>query len=84
MRASTLIRDDGNTLNGKAACVAAKHGTIGLTKVTALDAAGTGVTCNAICPGWVLTPLGQQQVDDRAAHTVTGSQIQIDAGWTAQ
>jgi 3-hydroxybutyrate dehydrogenase len=110
---------------GKAAYVAAKHGMIGLTKVTALDAAGTGVTCNAICPGWVLTPLVQKQVDDRAARegipvdqakrellaekqpgmefvtpeqigayivflcsdaarTVTGSQIQIDAGWTAQ
>ena len=110
---------------GKAAYVAAKHGMIGLTKVTALDAAGTGVTCNAICPGWVLTPLVQQQIDSRAAdqgisvdrakrdllaekqpgmefvtpeqigayivflcsdaaRTVTGAQIQIDGGWTAQ
>ena len=50
----------------KAAYVAAKHGIIGLTKVTALENAQTGVTCNAMCPGWVLTPLVQQQVDARA------------------
>jgi len=50
----------------KAAYVAAKHGIIGLTKVTALENAKTGVTCNAICPGWVLTPLVQKQVDARA------------------
>jgi 3-hydroxybutyrate dehydrogenase len=48
---------------GKAAYVAAKHGLVGLTKVTALETAGTGVTCNAICPGWVLTPLVQKQID---------------------
>ncbi len=47
----------------KAAYVAAKHGVLGLTKVTALDTAGTGITANAICPGWVLTPLVQKQVD---------------------
>jgi 3-hydroxybutyrate dehydrogenase len=51
----------------KAAYVAAKHGVVGLTKVTALETATTGVTCNAICPGWVLTPLVQKQVDARAA-----------------
>ena len=51
----------------KAAYVAAKHGIVGLTKVTALETATTGVTCNAICPGWVLTPLVQKQVDARAA-----------------
>ncbi len=51
----------------KSAYVAAKHGIIGLTKVTALENATTGVTCNAICPGWVLTPLVQKQVDARAA-----------------
>jgi 3-hydroxybutyrate dehydrogenase len=51
----------------KSAYVAAKHGLIGLTKVTALENATTGVTCNAICPGWVLTPLVQKQVDARAA-----------------
>ena len=50
----------------KAAYVAAKHGIIGLTKVTALENAKTGITCNAICPGWVLTPLVQKQVDARA------------------
>jgi 3-hydroxybutyrate dehydrogenase len=52
----------------KSAYVAAKHGVIGLTKVTALENAQTGVTCNAICPGWVLTPLVQKQVDTRAAN----------------
>ncbi|HYH38005.1 MAG TPA: 3-hydroxybutyrate dehydrogenase [Azospirillum sp.] len=51
----------------KAAYVAAKHGVVGLTKVTALETAGTGITCNAICPGWVLTPLVQKQVDALAA-----------------
>ena len=51
----------------KSAYVAAKHGVIGLTKVTALENATTGVTCNAICPGWVLTPLVQQQVDAKAS-----------------
>ena len=51
----------------KSAYVAAKHGIVGLTKVTALENATGGVTCNAICPGWVLTPLVQKQVDARAA-----------------
>lgn len=50
----------------KAAYVAAKHGLLGLTKVTALETARTGITCNALCPGWVMTPLVQRQVDDRA------------------
>jgi 3-hydroxybutyrate dehydrogenase len=52
----------------KSAYVAAKHGIVGLTKVTALENATTGITCNAICPGWVLTPLVQKQVDARAAE----------------
>lgn len=52
----------------KSAYVAAKHGIIGLTKVGALELANAGVTCNAICPGWVLTPLVQKQLDDRAAR----------------
>jgi len=110
---------------GKAAYVAAKHGVVGLTKVTALDTAGSGITCNAICPGWVKTPLVVQQIEAKArdkgipveqaerellaekqpnlefvtpeqiaayvaflcsedARTVTGAQIQIDGGWTAQ
>ena len=47
----------------KSAYVAAKHGVLGLTKVTALETAETDVTCNAICPGWVLTPLVQKQID---------------------
>jgi 3-hydroxybutyrate dehydrogenase len=51
----------------KSAYVAAKHGIVGLTKVTALENATTGVTCNAICPGWVLTPLVQKQIDAKAA-----------------
>ena len=51
----------------KSAYVAAKHGLVGLTKVAALETAATGVTCNAICPGWVLTPLVQAQVDAMAA-----------------
>jgi 3-hydroxybutyrate dehydrogenase len=51
----------------KSAYVTAKHGLVGLTKVIALENATTGVTCNAICPGWVLTPLVQMQVDARAA-----------------
>ncbi len=51
----------------KAAYVAAKHGVIGLSKVTALETAGSGITCNAICPGWVLTPLVRQQIEARAA-----------------
>jgi 3-hydroxybutyrate dehydrogenase len=51
----------------KSAYVAAKHGVVGLTKVTALENATTGITCNAICPGWVLTPLVQKQVDAKAA-----------------
>jgi 3-hydroxybutyrate dehydrogenase len=51
----------------KSAYVASKHGIIGLTKVAALETATTDVTCNAICPGWVLTPLVQKQVDARAA-----------------
>jgi 3-hydroxybutyrate dehydrogenase len=51
----------------KCAYVAAKHGLVGLTKTAALENATTGVTVNAVCPGWVLTPLVQKQVDARAA-----------------
>jgi 3-hydroxybutyrate dehydrogenase len=50
----------------KAAYVAAKHGLVGLTKVVALETAESGITCNAICPGWVLTPLVVKQVENRA------------------
>jgi 3-hydroxybutyrate dehydrogenase len=52
----------------KSAYVAAKHGLVGMTKAVALETATTAITCNAICPGWVLTPLVQKQVDARAAQ----------------
>ena len=61
----------------KSAYVAAKHGLVGLTKVTALETATTGITCNAICPGWVLTPLVQKQVDAKAAeHGLSNEEAQ--------
>jgi 3-hydroxybutyrate dehydrogenase len=50
----------------KVAYVAAKHGIVGMTKVVGIEVANDGVTCNAICPGWVLTPLVQKQIEDRA------------------
>lgn len=63
----------------KAAYVAAKHGIVGLTKVVALETAQTGVTCNAVCPGWVLTPLVQAQVDARAEKEgITVEQAKIN------
>jgi 3-hydroxybutyrate dehydrogenase len=49
----------------KGAYVAAKHGVVGFTKVTALETAGQGITCNAICPGYVLTPLVEAQIPDQ-------------------
>ena len=58
----------------KSAYVAAKHGLVGFTKTLALETATTGITANAICPGWVLTPLVQKQVEARAAK----DQIEID------
>lgn len=63
----------------KSAYVAAKHGIVGLTKSVALETATTGVTVNAICPGWVLTQLVQKQIDDRAAREgITAAQAQND------
>jgi 3-hydroxybutyrate dehydrogenase len=63
----------------KSAYVAAKHGIVGLTKAVALETATTGVTINAICPGWVLTPLVQKQIDDRSAREgITVAQAQND------
>ena len=53
----------------KSAYVAAKHGVVGLTKTVALELAGKGVTCNAVCPGFVLTPLVETQIEDRAKET---------------
>ena len=50
----------------KSAYVAAKHGVVGLTKVAAIELANSGITANAICPGWVLTPLVQRQLEARA------------------
>lgn len=63
---------------GKAAYVAAKHGVIGLTKVVGLETAATQVTCNAICPGWVLTPLVQKQIDERIAAGAEPDQARDD------
>ena len=63
----------------KAAYVAAKHGVLGLTKVTALETAEDGITCNAICPGYVRTPLVEQQIDDQAkAHGIPRDQVISD------
>lgn len=62
----------------KSAYVAAKHGVVGFTKVTALELADTKVTCNAICPGWVLTPLVQKQIDDKAKlYNISGEESKI-------
>ena len=63
---------------GKAAYVAAKHGVIGLTKVVGLETATSNITCNAICPGWVLTPLVQTQIDQRISHGIDPYQAQHD------
>lgn len=63
----------------KSPYVASKHGLIGLTKAVALENAGNGVTCNAICPGWVLTPLVQKQIEKRAnAQGITIEQAELD------
>ena len=60
----------------KSAYVAAKHGIVGLTKVTALETAEHGITCNAICPGYVYTPLVEAQIDDQAkAHDIPREQV---------
>jgi 3-hydroxybutyrate dehydrogenase len=60
----------------KSAYVAAKHGIVGLTKVAALEGAEFGVTANAICPGYVWTPLVEKQIDDQArAHNIPREQV---------
>lgn len=60
----------------KAAYVAAKHGIVGLTKVTALETAEDGITCNAICPGYVYTPLVEAQIDGQArAHGISRERV---------
>ena len=69
----------------KSAYVAAKHGIVGLTKVTALETAEDGITCNAICPGYVWTPLVERQIADQArAHMMTPEQVITDVLLTAQ
>jgi len=69
----------------KAAYVAAKHGVLGLTKTVALEAAESGVTCNAICPGYVLTPLVEKQIPDTAkARGLTEEQVKRDVLLGAQ
>lgn len=63
----------------KSAYVAAKHGIVGLTKVTALENAKANITCNAICPGWVLTPLVEKQIEARAkANNMSYDEASID------
>ena len=55
----------------KVAYVAAKHGVVGMTKVAAVETANNGITVNAICPGWVLTPLVEKQLEDKAKQQGT-------------
>ena len=60
----------------KSAYVAAKHGILGLTKVTALEVAEQGITCNAICPGYVYTPLVEAQIEGQAkSHGIPREQV---------
>jgi 3-hydroxybutyrate dehydrogenase len=69
----------------KSAYVAAKHGIVGLTKTVALEAAEAGVTCNAICPGYVWTPLVEKQIEDQArAHQIPREKVISDILLAAQ
>ena len=69
----------------KSAYVAAKHGLVGLTKVTALETAEEGITCNAICPGYVFTPLVEAQIESQAkAHNIPRDQVVRDVLLAAQ
>jgi 3-hydroxybutyrate dehydrogenase len=69
----------------KSAYVAAKHGVLGLTKTVALETAEQGITCNAICPGYVLTPLVEKQIPDTAkARGLTEEQVKRDVLLAAQ
>jgi NAD(P)-dependent dehydrogenase (short-subunit alcohol dehydrogenase family) len=65
----------------KAAYVAAKHGLVGLTKVVALETANHGITCNAICPGWVMTPLVAQQSKREPTRTSSRSKKPSEHSW---
>jgi 3-hydroxybutyrate dehydrogenase len=69
----------------KSAYVAAKHGIAGLTKTVALEVAQAGITCNAICPGYVKTPLVEKQLADQAkARNMTEEQVLKDVILAAQ
>ena len=69
----------------KSAYVSAKHGVVGLTKVVALENAEHGITCNAICPGFVRTPLVEGQIDDQAkAHGIPRDQVVRDVFLASQ
>jgi 3-hydroxybutyrate dehydrogenase len=69
----------------KSAYVAAKHGVLGLTKTVALEAATAGVTCNAICPGYVWTPLVEKQIEEQAhAHGISREAVISDVLLAAQ
>jgi 3-hydroxybutyrate dehydrogenase len=69
----------------KSAYVAAKHGVLGLTKVVALEAAQSNITCNAICPGYVYTPLVEKQIEDQAkAHMIPREKVISDVLLKAQ
>jgi 3-hydroxybutyrate dehydrogenase len=60
----------------KSAYIAAKHGLVGLTKTVALETAKQGITCNAVCPGYVLTPLVEKQIDDQAkVHRIPRAEV---------
>jgi 3-hydroxybutyrate dehydrogenase len=61
---------------GKVAYVAAKHGVLGMTKVAAIETANDGITVNAICPGWVLTPLVEKQIADKAKAAGTDTETE--------
>ena len=63
----------------KSAYITAKHGVVGLTKTIGLETAQEPITCNAICPGYVLTSIVEKQVPDQ----ITGTTISVDGGWTA-
>lgn len=69
----------------KSAYVAAKHGVVGLTKVVALEAAEANITCNAICPGYVYTPLVEKQIDEQArSHMISREKVVSDVLLKAQ
>ena len=69
----------------KSAYVTTKHGIVGMTKTVALEVAEAGITCNAICPGYVLTPLVERQIPDTAkARGITEDQVKRDVLLAAQ